>query len=89
MTKPGRIPCIVPGCRRTAPDNGEYAQEIICGKHWRLIPKHQRKRYQKLARIVRREWPSKRARKANRLCSALWLKLKDRAIAEAFQGVEI
>ena len=85
----GRIPCIVPGCRRTAPYNGEYGPEIICGKHWRGVPRHLRRRYQKLCRIVRKDWPSKRARKADRIAGKLWQRLKDEAIANAFQGVEL
>lgn len=87
--KPARIPCIVPGCRRTAPDDGTYGKEIICGKHWRGVPLPQRRRYQKLCRIIRREWPSKRARKANRIGAKVWAKIKAEAIANAFQGVEL
>lgn len=85
----GRIPCIVPGCRRTAADNGEYAREIICGKHWRGVPLRHRRRYQKLCRIVRKSWPTPRARKAHRLAERLWRKIKDEAIANAFQGIEL
>lgn len=45
MTKPDRIPCVVPFCRRTAkrlPDDGPDA-EIICGKHYRLADQRLRK----------------------------------------------
>jgi len=85
--KPGRIPCIVPGCRRTAPDEGY--PEFICRKHWRGVPLRLRKRYQKLCRIMRREWPSKRARKAARIAAKMWPVMKAAAIANAFQGVEL
>lgn len=37
MTKPGRIPCEVLGCRRTAPAaKFEPHTRICCGKCWRL-----------------------------------------------------
>ncbi|WOF74187.1 hypothetical protein QMT40_001834 [Parvibaculaceae bacterium PLY_AMNH_Bact1] len=45
MTKPDRIPCVVPFCGRTAkrlPDDGPDT-EIICGKHYRLADKRLRK----------------------------------------------
>lgn len=40
MTKPGRIPCLALGCRRTA-DASKYpaGTRIICGKFWRLAPR--------------------------------------------------
>lgn len=45
MTKPGRIPCINPRCRRTAPaDKYEPGTQIICGKCWKLVPESLRKR---------------------------------------------
>lgn len=50
MTKPGRIPCCVPFCRRTAKDTGEKGQEIICAKHWRLANKELTTRYKKAQR---------------------------------------
>ena len=38
MTRPDRIPCVVPFCRRTATRDREDTDdvEIICGKHYRL-----------------------------------------------------
>lgn len=38
IPKPGRIPCAVLGCRRTAPeDKHPKGTRIICGKHWRRV----------------------------------------------------
>lgn len=46
MTKPGRIPCCIPFCRRTAAaEKYPGCTEIICGKHWRLAPKRNRQIY--------------------------------------------
>jgi hypothetical protein len=50
MTKPGRIPCCVPFCRRTARDEGIKGQEVICGKHWRLADRTLTRRYKRLQR---------------------------------------
>ena len=44
MTKPGRQPCEIIGCKRTAPLTDEDTQ-IICGKCWRTIPLYMRRRY--------------------------------------------
>lgn len=51
MTAPGRIPCIRPGCRRTAPAE-KYAAgvEIVCGKCWRTLPAGLRETYRQLAK---------------------------------------
>jgi hypothetical protein len=39
MTKPGRIPCINPTCKRTAPaDKYQPGTEIICGKCFKALP---------------------------------------------------
>lgn len=46
MPKPGRIPCCVPFCGRTAAaDKHPGCSDIICGKHWRLAPKVSRRVY--------------------------------------------
>lgn len=50
--KPGRIPCCIPFCCRTAPaDKHPHATEIICGKCWRLADRRLRlvynRRYRK------------------------------------------
>jgi hypothetical protein len=57
MSKPGRIPCEVVSCRRTAPA-AKYppGTRIICGKCWRLGPPEARKAYsaadRELTRLV-------------------------------------
>lgn len=42
-----RIPCCVPFCRRTAPGSDG---EIICGSHWRLIPKVRRRAFRRASK---------------------------------------
>lgn len=64
MIKPGRIPCSVVGCRRTAPVEkyGEDA-EIICGKCWRLVSRAAKRAFRRWGKFVE-AWPhlSKRPR---------------------------
>lgn len=50
----GRIPCINPSCRRTAPAEKFPGQEIVCGKCWKLLPKAMTERYRQLRRARRR-----------------------------------
>ncbi len=58
-TKPGRIPCVVIACRRTAPaDKYGPGTIICCGKCWRLADKG-----------LRRKWSDAR-RERNRLEAA-------------------
>lgn len=40
-----RIPCCIPFCTRTFKCEGEGGYEIMCGKHWRLIPLPMRKAF--------------------------------------------
>lgn len=54
MTKPGRIACCVPFCRRTADASKFPGQEIICGPHWRSIPAAIRARRTQLKARARR-----------------------------------
>ena len=80
---PDRIRCLVPGCGRTAKrltDEGEH-MEIICGKHFRLSDKHQRRRYAKLYKIAM----SGRAgsEKAYDLAEHIWPIIKRQAIERA------
>jgi hypothetical protein len=97
MTKPGRIPCVVPFWRRTA-NEAKYppGTEIICGKHWRMAPATWRRRRSKLERIYSRrfgdspfwEFPAgtpKRieAVRLDRLINALWERCKTEAIERA------
>lgn len=51
MIKPGRIPCCIPHCGRTA-DERKYGAgaEIICPVHWRMVPKRLRLLYRKVER---------------------------------------
>lgn len=47
----GRLPCLVPGCQRTfAPDG---STEIICGQHWKAVPKRLRRRVEWIRRRYR------------------------------------
>jgi hypothetical protein len=55
MTAPGRLPCVVPFCRRTTA-RADFEQ-WICGDHWRLIDKARRRVYGRL-----RRWPALRCR---------------------------
>ncbi len=52
--KPGRIPCVNPRCRRTAPADRFGTVEFVCGKCWRTVPPALRKRYRTLNRRQRR-----------------------------------
>jgi len=62
-----RLPCLVPGCRRTT---GEPCGEWICPKHWRVIPLKRRKAY-KRARDQDRPYEVRRR---------LWDRLRQMAI---------
>ena len=57
--KPGRIPCCVLGCGRTAAaDKHPGCEEIICGKHWRTVSKGLKRQYrtanQRIRKILRK-----------------------------------
>ena len=55
MSKPGRIPCEVLGCRRTAPAaKYEPHTRICCAKCWRLGAKADRAAYSAAEREIRR-----------------------------------
>lgn len=78
-----RIPCCVPFCRRTVarlrfPD----AQEIICGKHYRLASGTLRRRLTKVRKLTRRVRSDNggKLRQAWHLDNALWLRIKKQAI---------
>ena len=53
MTKEGRLPCIVPHCRRTRKDDGKFT-DWICARHWSGVPMLQRALYRRTCRRVRR-----------------------------------
>lgn len=56
MTAPGRIPCVIPFCRCTAPkERYPDGTEIICSKCYRLASKHDRRRLRRVHRIMTRE----------------------------------
>jgi hypothetical protein len=70
MTKPGRIACSVPFCRRTAPaEKYETDEMIICGRHWRLGDAQLRRLYTKAIR-----------RKRGWLAHLVWKKVLRQAI---------
>jgi hypothetical protein len=56
LTKPGRIPCINPTCRRTAARDrdDDPETEIICGKCFRALPVALRGRYKQLSQREKR-----------------------------------
>lgn len=54
MTKPGRLPCVNPACRRTACAEQFGERDIICRKCWNLLPLAVRNRYQQLRRREKR-----------------------------------
>ena len=55
MTKPGRIPCAVLGCKRTAPaDKHPDGTRICCRQCWRLSARATRDRYRAAVRTLRR-----------------------------------
>ena len=93
IVKPGRIPCCVPFCGRTAKDEGVEDQEIICAKHWRLADRRLTRRFKRFRRAVDTaiELPLEtycsraRARIVRRLklCQTLWEQIKTQAIERA------
>lgn len=85
-----RIPCVVIGCKRTAPKEwaGEDT-EIICGKHWRLVPASVRRRYSRLRRLHRKAVAANRPiviEELERMEHRLWGEIKSSAI-EAAVGI--
>jgi hypothetical protein len=54
MTKPGRLPCVNPRCRRTAPASQFGECDIICRACWKLLPQRLRDRYAQLRRREKR-----------------------------------
>jgi hypothetical protein len=77
MTKSGRIPCVVPFCRRTTAcaDFDEW----ICGDHWRLTDKPRRQVY---GRYLRR-WRRYGAAAYGPAASRIWRRLAAQAIQRA------
>ena len=91
--KPGRIPCCVPFCRRTAKDDGTEGHEIICGRHWRLADRTLTRRYKRLQKAVYRlmETPPEALTDAERervlrhfeFSRRTWHRIKQQAIERA------
>ena len=100
MSRPGRIACCVPFCRRTAAEEKHpNCTEIICEKHWRLLPKPRRRVYTRVWRawdraVARQVEPGSygnkadwiAARRAAMRCARLWRAMK-RQIIEAAAGI--
>lgn len=83
MTKPGRIPCEVPFCRRTAPAaRHEPDTRIICGKHWRLGDPRPRRVYSRAMRKLRATGEDR----YRRIVHSCWERLLKQAI-ERLAGV--
>lgn len=56
--------------------------EWVCGKHWPAVPLHMRKRLAKYRRLAKKD-PRWRG-----VFDRMWLRCRDRAIYEAFAGIE-
>ena len=91
-----RLTCLVPGCRRST---GRTHDEWICGKHWRLAPRGDRRAMAGIARRYRRQFgdqgywtypPGSDQRIAavelDREWRRLWAQIKEAVIAENFMG---
>lgn len=73
----GRNPCCIPGCGRTFAHNTEnadgrgaedYSWIIICGRHWRLVPRYMRDIVSRVRRDARRQgWTQRNRRRHGRL----------------------
>lgn len=72
-----RLPCVVPGCRRTT-SRAEF-DEWLCGDHWREIPKQARRIY---GRRVRR-WRRYHRYSDGLAAARIWNWLKRQAIERA------
>ena len=95
-----RIPCCVPFCRRTAPqEKFPGCTEIICGKHGRMASRVLRLRYRKIFRRYRRDLGGKeywdypagsplriKGVRLARILDELWTRFKNSAI-EAAAGI--
>lgn len=82
---PDRIPCVVPGCGRTA-KREDRDREIICGPHYRLVPRWMRRRYRRLRRLMERAVSMNQPELIERiypLCLTTWEKIKARSIEVA------
>lgn len=64
----GRNPCIVEDCGRTWPTR-DYAVRMVCGKHWRIAPKHMRDVESRIRREARKrgQWTLRLLRRHERV----------------------
>lgn len=69
MTKPDRISCAVPFCRRTTKRTD--FEQWLCPDHWPLIPKVKRQVYGRYLRRWRRYGDAAYGAAANRIWRAL------------------
>jgi hypothetical protein len=76
-----RIPCLVPNCRRTAP-KAKYPPrtQIICQKHWPLVPTRVRRLHAAIHRKAKRTgWTPA----LQRVASFHWQRIRRIAIEKA------
>ncbi|HVJ44684.1 MAG TPA: hypothetical protein VM639_24520 [Dongiaceae bacterium] len=84
MTKPDRIACEVPFCRRTAPKaKYEEGTRIICWKHWRLGDAHHRKRYSRANRLIKRGVQGETLERCQMIADHAWERIRIQAIERA------
>lgn len=89
-----RLACCVPFCRRTFRNDKNQTpwpegSEVICGKHWRLIDRDRRRRYDKLKRLFKNKRGTLQGKLADYIHERLgreWERLKTVAI-EAAAGI--
>jgi hypothetical protein len=74
-----RVPCQVPGCGITAA--ADFADEIVCRKHWALTDKRLRRLFFRCKRVMDREPPRYAA--ARRVYDRTWGRLVQQAIERA------
>lgn len=91
MSKPGRIPCAVLGCRRTAPAaKYEPGTLIICCKCWHLGSVEARKAYpaarREEAALMAQNGSPRLIEEARQRACAAWLAVKQEA-SEARAGI--
>lgn len=83
----GRVPCLVPFCRCTIPqDRHPGATEIICAKHWRMKPRRPAKLLRMVRARLRRTLDPERRETLLHLEARTWAKCRD-AIIERAAGI--
>lgn len=84
-----RKPCIVPFCACSVAHMPHLGSEVICPKHWRLIPRADRRAYNDKKRAVVAKMCSESAAASAELfkevteVNRLWNKLKRQVIEKA------